>query len=193
MRTETQDTHPQDPIERFALHVEGLRRMRVPRGLAWIVHRLLVAFFTYLLRVAADIAEQRRNGTLPEMAPVSGPDHQPRAWRSELRPRESGWLEQRSHEAACGGSVHGPFEQPEIKQPIVEQAAALPLPRRARVRKCKGKSGPAPARLRHVDDGGWARWRGPGIVWTAEVGSLGFDSKKWALAGGDSYVHFVTI
>jgi hypothetical protein len=188
MTTQAQDTHPQDPIERFALHVEGLRRMPVPRGLARIVHWLLVAFFAYILKVAADIVEQRRNGTLPEVAPA------------DLRPRESGWVEQRSAEVALGGrTTHAPIAQPEINEPAVEQPAALPPPRQDRVQKSKISSGPAPARPRHVDDecsqrwGGWPRWRGPGMVGTAEVGALGVCSKKWALAGGDSCVYFVTI
>jgi len=188
METQTQDTHPQDPIDRFALHIEGMRRMSVPRGLARIVHILLVEFFVFLLCWAADIAERRRNGTLPEVAPVAA--REPRAWPADLRPRESGWVEQRGAEAALGGAtMQGQFEQPEINEPVVEMLAALPP--RDRAGKPKVSSEPAPARPRHVDDGGGARWRGPGIVWITDVGVLRADSKKWVLAGVDTCVHFV--
>ena len=185
METQLQDTHPQDPIERFALHVEGLRRMPVPRGVAGIVHRLFVEFFIGLWTALAIFAEQRRNGTLAKVVPVEAPVPGPsRAWPEGLKPRESGWVEQRSAEAALGGGA--------MHAPIAEAPAALPRPPQARVRKLKISSGPALARPRHEDDGCWARWRGPGIVWPADVGFLGFDSKKWALAGADTCVPFVT-
>jgi len=203
METQPQDTHPQDPIERFALHIEGLRRMPVPRGIARIVHWLLLEFFTYVLRVAAHFAEQRRNGTLPEVVPVAVPG-QSRAWPEELRPRESGWMEQRRPEATWeGGTIHsshsGASGSPGC--PTVIAAAGM-------VSRLRGNDGVmgleqqeiiAPvversgAPSRHVDDGGWPRWHGPGMVWTMAVGFWGFDSKKWGFAPGASCVHFVPI
>jgi len=197
MTTQAQDTHPQDPIDAYTLHIEEMRRRPVPSGLAGLVHMLFVEFFTFLFMWMAEIAERNRKGTLPEVAPVAA--HEPRARPADLRPRESGWVQQRNRAAASGGTkMHGQFEQPKINQPAVEQPAALPPPRQDRVQKSKISAGPAPARPRHVDDEcsqrcGWPRWRGPGMVWTAEAGFVGFDSKKWALAGADTCDSFVTI
>ena len=188
METQPQDTHPQDPIERFALHIEGLRRMPVPRGIARIVHWLLLEFFTYVLRVAAHFAEQRRNGTLPEVAPAAA--REPRAWPADLRPRESGWVEQRGDQLALGGgnrSGHsGAGGDPGC--PMVGAVAGMDS-------RLRGNDGiePAAQAPRHVNHGDWPQSRGPGMVWTTGAGLLRLDSKKWILAMGDSCVHFVTI
>jgi len=183
MATHTQDTHPQDPNDRFTLRIEELRSVPVPRGAAGLLHKMFLELFISLLKLLAAFAEQRRNGTLPEMAPASAPE-QPRAWPADLRPRESGWVEHRYPEDAYGGgTMRGRVEQP----------AGMPSTRRARVRKCTEQSGPASARPRYEDDGRWSWWRGPGLVWIAQAGFLRVDSKKWALAGVDNCVHFVTI
>jgi len=105
MTTQTQDTHPQDPIDRFALYIEGLRRMPVPRGVAGVVHRMFLEFFIALWTMLARFAAQCRNGTLPEVVPAAVPG-QSRAWPEELRPRESGWVQERSPDAAGGGTSH---------------------------------------------------------------------------------------
>jgi len=180
MITQTQDTHPQDPIDRFTLRIEGLRRMPVPRGVAGVVHLMFVEFFVALWTALARFAEQRRNGTLAVPAPVVAPD-QSRTWPAEPRPRESGGVEQRSAEAPrdCGTS-RAPLEQPEIKQPIA-------------AREVPGVEPPAVlARPQHVDDGCWPRWRGAGLRWTGTARFLRLDSNKSGLAGGVTCAHFVT-
>ena len=153
---------------------------------------MFVELFVCLWTMLANFAEQRRNGTLPEVVPAAAPAQQSRARTEELRPRERGRVEQRSTEAASGGgAMHGPLEQPEINEPIGEQPT-VPQ-RRSRVRKLKVSSGPAPARPRHVGDGRWLLWRSSGIVWTAQAAAVGFNSKKWVFAGEDSCGQFVTI
>jgi len=125
MTTQAQDTHPQDPIDAYTLHIEEMRRRPVPSGLAGLVHLLFVEFFTFLFRWMAEIAERNRKGTLPEVAPVAA--REPRAWPDELSPRESGWLERRGVETAwSGATMHGPLEQPEAprRQQVVEQPKA---------------------------------------------------------------------
>jgi hypothetical protein len=201
-------TNSQDPADRFPLLTEEVRRVRDARhGLARPLVLLICELFLCMLRTFARLAEQVRNGTLPVAAPAGAPD-QPRAWPADLRPRESGWLEHRNpkdaprdapRDASGGGTMHGPFERPEMaselnepvaevpceiapcEMPGVEQPAGLPLPRRARVRKLKVSSGPASARARHVDDGCWPRWRKAGLLWTTEAGFLRFDSEKMGL------------
>jgi len=168
-------TTTQDPIDPFTLRIEELRRIPRAHGPAGLLHDLFLDLFVRLLRLLASLCEQVRTGTLPDTAPAGAPG--PSRVRSpDPRPRPS------------GSTMHGRFEQPEIKEqiaeppcrtPAVEQPAGLPLPPRARVRRAKNKSGPAPARPRHVDDGCWPRWCGPGLLWTAEAGFLRFDSKKW--------------
>ena len=180
MTTQAQDTHPQDPIDRFALHIEGMRRMPVPRGLARLVHMLLVEFFAFLLCWAADIVEQRRNGTLPTVAPVAA--REPRARPEEPRPRErcSTVVAAAGMDSRLRGNDGVAMNTPVAETP------------RARARTLNASSGPAPARAQRLDDGVWSQWRGSGSVWTAETGCLRFDSKKWALAGADTCVPFVT-
>jgi hypothetical protein len=164
---------------------------------------LLRALVIRILSSLADIVERGRVARLAATAPAAAPD---------TPPQQVGRPEHRVTEAACGGGMtHGPREQPEMTGPIaeapqparglpppcpmpeVEPPAGLPLPPRARVRKLKESSGPAPALPRHVDDGCWPRWRGPGLLWTAEAGFLRLDSKKWVSGGGDKCAHFVTI
>jgi hypothetical protein len=200
METHTQDTHPQDPIDRFTLRIEEMRSMRGVYGPARLLHKLFLDFFMSMFRVLASLAEQRRNGTLPETAPTGDPD-EPRAW-PPLRARESGWAEYRSLEDPWGDSTtQAPATQPEVTPEIngpiaAVQAgapAALPLPRSARVRKCKKESGPAPARPRHADEGAWPLWRGAGLLWITDAGLLRFFSKKAVLGGADKCVRFVSI
>jgi hypothetical protein len=169
MANQTQDTHPQDPIDRFALHVEGLRRMRVPCGVAWIVHRLLVAFFAYLLKVAADIVEQRRNGMLPDTGPARAPE-QARSWPADLRARASGRVQQRS--------AHGRVEQPQIIEPIVEAPCEQHAVER-RVTANLYRWLPLTPTLSLKGRGGRETWK--------------FDSTKRVFADGDTRVRFITI
>ena len=121
MTTPAQDTHPQHPVDPFTLHMEEIRRMPVPRGVAGIVHMFFVEFFTVLARVLARRAEERRNGTLPEPASPECAPEQPSCPRpsysrpAELRPRENGWAEQRHAEATLGGGTsRAPREPTEI-------------------------------------------------------------------------------
>jgi hypothetical protein len=191
-------TTTQDPICRFTLRIEELRRVPGLHGLALLVHNLLFDVFMSMIRLFASLAERARTGTLAELAPApqggassrptAAPD-QPRVRPPDLRPRHD-------------DTMHRRFEQPEMteqiaeapcRMPAVEQPAGLPLPPRARARRAMNKSGPAPARPRQVDDGRWPRWRGPGILSTAEAGFLRFDSKKWVGAGGDKCAQFVTV
>jgi len=162
----------QDLIDPFTPQIEELLRERdAALAAARPIAVLLCDLFLYLMRLMAAIFERKRAGELAAMAPA------------------------------------GAADQPEINEPVaeavremppfevrgVEQPTALPLPRRARGRKLKVSSVQAPARRRHVDHGVWPLWRRVGVFWTAEVGFLGVDSKKWVLAGGDSCVYVVTI
>ena len=176
MATQTRDTHTQDLIKRFALRMAGMRQDSVMRGpmrlLQFLILRLFFKdFFAGMSKLLADLAEQRRNGTLPEMAPAVEPE-EARAW-SELRQRKSGWAGYRKPEEACGGSA-----VPEIAEPIDEVPAAAP---RVRVRTVTNTS----AWPKHVDGGA-------GIPWTGGVGYLGF-SKNPVLAAGQNCGHLVTI
>jgi len=179
----------QDPSDPFTPRIEELLRERdAARGIGRPVVVLLCDLFIYLMRLMADIAERKRAGELAATAPEAAPD-------------------QAAQAALDGGTMHGLFEQPDIKESIaeapcevspcevpgVEQPAGLPLPRRARVRKLKVLSGQAPARPQHVDHGRWPLWRGVGVFWTTEAGFLRVDSKKRGCGGGDSCVCFVTI
>ena len=193
MTTQTQDTHPQDPIDRFALYIEGLRRMPVPRGLARIVHLLLVEFFTFLWAWAAEIAEQRRNGTLPEVVPAAA--REPRAWPAELRPRESGWVEQRSPEAAGGDpgcsmvvAVADMGSRPRGNDGVERgnDGVARGNDESERLVRLEFERRAAVASPRQVN-------RGWGIFHRADVVFSGFDSRKWGLAGLDTCVYFITI
>src|SRR5271156_3600926 len=94
MATQTQDTHTRDTIRRFALRMAGMRQDSVMRGpmrlLQFLILRLFFKdFFAGMSKLLADLAEQRRNGTLPEMTPAVEPE-EARAW-PELRQRKSGW------------------------------------------------------------------------------------------------------
>src|SRR5271167_838501 len=111
METQTQDTHPQDPIDRLTLCIEELRSMPGVRGQMWLLHLLFLDFFMSMFKMLASLAEMRRNGTLPAVAPAAAPE-EPRAWPADLRPRESGWLEHRD--------LHDPWGEPEVTAPIAE-------------------------------------------------------------------------
>jgi hypothetical protein len=187
----------QDPIDRITLRIEQMRRVPGVHGPAGFVHNLILDFFTCLLRLLAGIAEQVRNGTLPDTAPAGAPD-QPRAWPPDPQPRQRGWLKHRSPEAAWGArTMHGPFEQPEmppeIKQPVVEQPTGRPLPRRARLRKLQDPTRQQP-RSRSMWTTAVGRDRmDRGYFALRKTGFLRFDSKKWVCGSGDNCVHFVTI
>jgi hypothetical protein len=188
----------QDPIHRFTLRIEELRHVPGLHGLALLVHNLMFALFMSMIRLFAALAKRARAGTLAETAPAPQAGASPRPTGApdpsrvrppDLRPRHD-------------GTMHARFEQPEMQEqiaeppcqmPAIEQTAGLPLPPRARVRKRKESSGPAPSRARHVHDGCWPRWRGPGLLSTADAGFLRLDSKKWVSGGGDSCVQFVTL
>jgi hypothetical protein len=157
-------THIEDLIDRFTLRMEEMRGASGVHGPARLLHDLVLHLVANMIRLLVSVAEQQRNGMLADAAPA-GAREQPRAWPADLRWRESGWLEHRSPEDACGGgTMHGQFERPEMppemkepiaeppcRMPVVEQPAGLPLPRRAWVRKLMNSSGPAPARPQHVD------------------------------------------
>ncbi len=195
------DTSAQNSIDRFTLRIEEMRDMPGVRGPMRLLHNLFVDIFLNLLRLLASFAERRRNGTLAEMAPARAPE-QPRAWPADLRPRESGWLEQRCPEGGWDGrTMRGSFERPEMQEPIVEapcktpvieQPAALPLPRRVHVRKLQELSGPVRGCAQHVDDGGWPRLRRPGLSLPMAAGFVRVDSKKWVFGNVGKCVHFVT-
>jgi hypothetical protein len=150
-------TITQDPIDRFTLLMEEFRRERGVHGPAGPLRCLFWGLFIGMMRLLASRAEPVRNGTLADTAPAAAPD-QSRAWPPDLRQRQSGWLEHRSPEAAWGGgTMHGPFEQPEMlpemnepiaappcEMPVVEQPTGLPLPRRPRLRKLQASSGRQP-------------------------------------------------
>jgi hypothetical protein len=198
MTTQAQDTHPQDPIDRFALHLEGLRRMPVPRGIARIVHWLLLEFFAYVLRVAAEIVEQRRNGTLPE--PVPAASREARAWPVGLSPRESGWVQEPGAEAARGGGMsHARSEQPEIIEPIAEAPSRTQAVERSGFRRITD-AGNARANAERGMGKRSATHRFRAEIETPVMGGASLtilrgsalDSKKWASAGGDTCAHFVT-
>src|SRR5271165_1670247 len=141
MTTQAQDTHTQDPIERFTLRMEELRRDSVVRGPMRLLHNLFLDFFMSMFRLLASLAEQRRNGTLPEWAPPAAAE-QSRAWPAELRPRESGWVEHRyPRDASGGGEMHAPLERPEMPSEPTE-APRVGTPR-VRVRRVKNLPAPA--------------------------------------------------
>jgi hypothetical protein len=181
MTTQAQDTHTQDPIERFTLRMEELRRNCVVRGPLRLLHNLFLHFFIKdffagMFRLLADLAEKRRNGTLPDIAPVACVPEEARAWPDDLRPRERGGVEKRSLADPWGErTVHEQVEQPETVEPIAE----VPQVRVRHVKK-------SPARPQHVDGGAV-------VLWTVDDGLLRLDSKKWVLAGLDSCGQFVTI
>jgi hypothetical protein len=186
MTTQTQDTHTQDPIERFTLRMEEMRRNCVVRGPMGLLHKLILHFFfkdffAGMFRLLADLAERRRNGTLPEIAPVGEPE-QPSAWpvlvQAPGRPRESGRAEYRKLDDPWGEQPEMP---PEINQPIAE------------TEPCEKPGIEQPLRPRQVDNDCWLLWRGPGVLWTADAGFFGVDSKKWVFRGLDNCVHFVAI
>jgi hypothetical protein len=197
MTTQAQDTHTQDPIERFTLRLEEIRRDSVVRGPMRLVHNLFLDFFMGFFRLLASLAEQRRNGTLPEWVPAAAAE--PRAWPADLRPRESGWAEDRGLYDPWGDSaVHARCEraetnaEPSCEMPGVEQPAGPPR-RRGRARKCGKESGLALVRPRHAGDCAWPLWRGPGLLWREVAGFLRFDSKKPVLGGGQICVEIVSI
>src|SRR5271168_2008100 len=99
MTTQTQDTQTQDPIDRFTLRMEEIRQDSVVRGPMRLLHNLFLDFFMGFFKLLAKLAEQRRNGTLPELAP-----EQERVW-PPLRQRESGWAEYQSPYEPCGDST----------------------------------------------------------------------------------------
>src|SRR5271163_4507703 len=196
MTNQTQDTQTQDPIDRFTLRIEEMRRDSVVRGPMKALQNLFLDFFVNLFRVLANLAEQRRNGTLPALPPPVEPD-EARAW-PPLRQRESGWAEYRSLYDPWGdSSVPAPVEQPAMLEPIEPlQAGALaarPLRPRVRVRTSRKKSEPALARSKREGGGCWALWRGPRLVLAADVGFLRLDLKKWVFGGLVKCVHFVAI
>ena len=146
----------QDPIDRFTLRIEELRRVPTGHGPARLVHNLILDIFMSMLRLFASLAEQVRTGTLPTGTLPTGtlptgtlptgtlPDTAP-APRGGGSPRHGGapdsprvrppeLLARQIPEAASNGrTTHGLFEQPEmppeIKQPIAEApqlAAAVP-------------------------------------------------------------------
>jgi len=202
METQPQDTHPQDPIDRIALRIEEMRRDSVARGPMRVLHKLFLDFFMGMMRLLASLAEQRRNGTLPEWAPAPMAE-QPRAWPADLRPRESGWVEHRYPREACGGrAVYERFEQPEVakaiaeapgEKPGIEQPTGASPPRQSRVGKLKADCEPVAVRSRPAHDGYWPRLRGPALVSTGNAGFLRVDSKKWVLPRSDNCVQFVTV
>jgi len=140
---------------------------------------LFVEFFIGLWTALAGFAEHRRNGTLAEVVPVEA--RETRAWPAELRPRDSGWVEHRGVEDASGGAT------------MREQVQQLKMPREIIEPIAESPAGPAFARPLYVHDGCWPRSCGPGVVWTTDIGLLRLDSKKSALAVGDTCVQFVTI
>jgi len=154
--THPKDTHSQDPIERFTLRMEELRRDSVVRGPMRLLHNLFLDFFMSMFKLLAALAEQRRNGTLPDVAPAEVAD-QPRAW-PPLRPRESGWAEYRSLYDRCGDStMHAPAGQPEMSPEMPpETNEPVAPPPRVRARHGKQKPEPLPARRQVADEGGWA-------------------------------------
>jgi hypothetical protein len=194
-------TPKQDPVEALRLHIAELRLIPNGRGPWGRIDALLRAIVIRILTSMADIVERGRAANLAATAPAAAPDTPPQqAARPEHPSREA---------ACCGGTAHGPREQPETPEPIAEPPRldrSLPAPCRmpqveppaappppARVRTAKHKSRPALAPPRHVDDARSRPPRGPGPLWTAEAGPPRFDSKKWASETWDSHAHFVTI
>jgi len=214
MTTHTQDTHPQDPIDRFTLRIEELRRDSVLRGPMRLLHNLFLDFFISMFRQLAGLAEQRRNGTLPEMAQASVREL-PSAW-PPLRQRESRWAEYRKlYDPWSDSTTHEQIEQPEMAAPVealqagapcemqVIEQPITPSPRRARVRKLKVAAHSGDATYEHIETS--SMWlvasaegafpppsRGLKAFRPTIAGFLRPDSKKWALGGLDKCVHFVT-
>jgi hypothetical protein len=191
MTTPTQ----QDPIDRFTLQIEELRRMPGLRGPARLLHNLFLDLFLSLIRLLASLVEQARNGTLPDTAPArqagaqgstsprpSGTPASPRAWPSDPWPSQSRCLEHRAREAACGGStMHEPFEQPEMQEPIAEPPCRMPVVE-------------LPAALpQYADTGTTPPCRGAQILLTTDARFLRLFSKKWVLPEGNYCDLFVTI
>jgi hypothetical protein len=213
METQTQDTHPQDPIDRFALRLEEMRRDSEARGLARLVQNLILDFFLAMMKLLAGLAEQRRNGTLPAVPePAVAAEGPARAWPADLRPRESGWAESRDLYDPWGDSpARGQAERPEAIEPTealhvgapgeispnepprVEQPVGLPLPRAARVRSAKDRCEPVQARSQHVDRDWWPVSCGRGLLWTADAGFPKAFSQKWFERPRGSCVFIVTI
>jgi hypothetical protein len=168
----------QDPIDRFAIRIEAMRQDSAVRGPMRLVQKLMLDFFMAMLKLLTGLAEQRRNGTLPVVAPVPEPE-EPRAWPDDLRPRESGWAERRDLYDPWGDSrVHGQVEPPEMVAPICEVPCEMPPCEIPRVEQ--------PPRPYYADGGA-------GMLCTAEAGFLRLFLKKRVLAGLDFCVHFVTI
>ena len=169
----------QDPIDRFTLRIEELRRVPTGHGPARLVHNLILDIFMSMLRLFASLAEQVRTGTLPTGTLPTGtlptgtlptgtlPDTAP-APRGGGSPRHGGapdsprvrppeLLARQIPEAASNGrTTHGLFEQPEmppeIKQPIAEAPQVgriLPPPCRM---PGAGLKLPRRARLRKLKD-----------------------------------------
>jgi hypothetical protein len=221
MTTQAQDTHTQDPIERFTLRMEEIRQDSVLRGPMRLLHDMILALFTGMFRVFAKLAEMRRNGTLPEWTPPAAAE-QPRAWPAELRPRESGWLDRRdlwdpwsdSTRDASGDSTQDASGDSTAQEPIEQPTPVRPASRGGldhRVtpgeddKKCvvvaQIDETPTvdawgiehPLRRQPVKIGYWPLWRGPGVLWTTDSGFFRLDSQKWVFRGLDNRVHFVSI
>jgi len=197
MTTHTQDTHPQDPIDRFTLRIEGLRRMPVPRGVAGVVHLMFVEFFIALWKALARFATQCRNGTPPEAVPAAAPGPS-RTWPADLRPRESGWVQERSPEVAGSGTSHFTSHFRHSRAggnpgcTMVVAAAGMD----PRLRGNDGVLGfEQPEIIAPVVEApaarprGWPQWRELNEVGAA---SSRFDSKKSALVAVEMHVVFVT-
>ena len=94
-----------------------------------------------------------------------------------------------------------PVEPSEVMQPIADAPCEVTLGEAALGEVTLGEvlaveqtaALPPPARPQLVADRGWPQWRGAEVLWTAKVGFLGVDSKKWGLAPMNTCVHFVTI
>jgi hypothetical protein len=149
MTTATQ----QDPIDRFTLRIEELRRMPGLRGPARLLHNLFLDLFLSLIRLLASLAEQARAGSLPDTATASQAGESPRparasasprVWPSDLRPSQSGSLEHRA-------TMQEPITEPPCRMPEVEPPTGQPRP--ARVRTANAPSKLAPARPRHEATG----------------------------------------
>ena len=76
----------QDPNYSFSLRIDEMRRECGVYGPARLLHNLFLDFFMSLFKLFANLAEQRRNGMLPEIVAPK----EPYAW-PPLRQRESGW------------------------------------------------------------------------------------------------------
>ena len=168
METQSQDTHTQDPIDPFTLHIQEMRRRPVPRGFAGLVHNLFVELFTCLFMWMAEIAQRNRDAALPTVSPGTvAPDAAP-----------------------SGGALHGQIGQ---ALAIAEQPSALPPPRRTRVRPGKTNSRTVSARRQRVGHGSRPQWDGAKVFWNPEGGFLRFVSKNGVKGAILRCDHFVTI